>query len=110
MYYICYVVIIMWSLSVSCIASLPFANPLQWPHGIVQCPLDAHFRILLKVVIRVFFILLFYILWSWNFSNYYKVEKYVISDTAIAFVVGVNFSQDRCSIETDYNEAVRVKV
>jgi len=25
--------------------SLPFTNPLLWPHGIVNCPLDAHLRI-----------------------------------------------------------------
>jgi len=28
---------------VSCIASLPFINPLPWPHGIVKCPSYAHF-------------------------------------------------------------------
>lgn len=34
----------------SCITSMPFTNPLQCPHGIVKCPLDAHFRTLLEVV------------------------------------------------------------
>ncbi len=28
----------------SCIISLPFTALLQRPHGIVKCPLDAHFR------------------------------------------------------------------
>jgi len=36
--------------SVSCDAPLPFLNPLLGPHGIVKCPLDAHFRISLEVV------------------------------------------------------------
>jgi len=36
-YYIHHIVIIMWPTSSSYVASLPFINPLPWPHGIVKC-------------------------------------------------------------------------
>ncbi len=34
-----------------CVASLPFTNPLPWPHGIVKCPLNAQLIIFAKVVV-----------------------------------------------------------
>ncbi len=52
--YICHIVIITWFTSFSCIASLPFTNPLPWPHGIVNCLPYPHFIIFWKYqVIRV---------------------------------------------------------
>ncbi len=44
-YYICHVIIVMWPMLVSCVASLPFTKPLLWPHGIVNYSLDAHLSI-----------------------------------------------------------------
>ncbi len=38
-YYI-HVVTIMLLVSVSCIASLPFTNPLPWPYGIIKCLIE----------------------------------------------------------------------
>lgn len=44
MHCIRHVVIVMWRTCISCILSLPFINPLRWPHGIVSilCTLQNH--------------------------------------------------------------------
>ncbi len=42
MYSICIAVILM--KSTASLASLPFINPLPWPHGIVKRPSVGHFR------------------------------------------------------------------
>jgi len=55
-YYVSHVIIVMWPTSVSWVASLSFTN--KWPHGIVKCTLNAHFRISPEAV--GMFCLLFY--------------------------------------------------
>ncbi len=52
LYYIPHVVaVIMWPIGLQRqFAFLSFINPLQWPHGIVKCPSEAHFRIFREVV------------------------------------------------------------
>lgn len=81
-YYICHVVIFMWPTRVSCITSLLFTTPPLWPHGIVNCPLDAYFRISVEVVGHPGTLCL----WNWTyycfhilFSTNYIAEKYVAS-------------------------------
>lgn len=47
MYYIHHAVTVTWPTST---ASLPFINLLLWPNGMIKCPSNAHFRILVEVV------------------------------------------------------------
>ncbi len=39
--------------SVICVTFLPITNPLLWPHGIVKCPSNVHFRISPEVVVHL---------------------------------------------------------
>jgi len=56
-YYNRHVVIIMWPTSISYFTSLPFTNPLPWPHGILKCP---SFQNLARIIRRS----------SWYFYDY----------------------------------------
>ncbi len=55
--------------SVAWTASVPFTTPLPWPHGIVKCPLDAHFRISPEVVRHLYiFGLLLYEYYDYGYT------------------------------------------
>ncbi len=59
-YYILKVVTVMWPATISCVTSLSFTTFL-WPHVIVKCSSDAHFRILSELLGHpATFCLLFY--------------------------------------------------
>ncbi len=51
--------------SVRCGASL-FTNPLPWPHGMVKCPLDVHFRILTENVGHLSIFCIMFNKWTYN--------------------------------------------
>lgn len=63
MFYIEYECITFTMLLLSCsgaIISQAFTAPLLWPHEIVKCPMEVHFRILLEMVGHCSFRLLLY--------------------------------------------------
>lgn len=56
-----------------CVALLPFSNPLLWPHGMVKCLSDAHFRNSVEVVRH----LVSFLLNTVNSVTYFIVGKYI---------------------------------
>ncbi len=80
-----HVVIITWPISVNCIASLPFINPLLNP--LVKCPSNAHFRIRIEVEGHPgTFHLLFFEYYEYTHATLlvycFKIGKNLILDTA----------------------------
>ncbi len=73
--------------SVRCGASL-FTNPLPWPHGMVKCPLDVHFRILTENIGHLSIFCIMFNKWTYNsflllFFAYYFVGNFAYLDAAI---------------------------
>lgn len=90
-YYIFHGFIVTWPTSISYIASLPFTNPLLWPHATVMCPSYAHFRISTKVVSHMgtFHLLCIWTYYSFHiqFLTYYIVGKNVVFECSLWLLV-----------------------